>query len=112
VKALLAIICGLLLAGTPYLPAQTAPSAGQPPARTACHCGGRTCCCAQPTSPSPLAPSLPVSTVREIHFPAPVMVAEIATPAEAPATLTAGNSQRPNPTAGAPRFTLFCARLI
>ncbi|MGA3267611.1 MAG: hypothetical protein ABSE16_12390 [Verrucomicrobiota bacterium] len=113
-KLVLAMFCSVLLAGTPFLPAQ-APCAKQPRHTCGCACchGGVMPCCAAKGSPaSPAAPAVPASstTQNQISLLAPAVIAW-ALPAHAIRPLTR-SSASPLLAADAPLFARNCARLI
>jgi len=111
VKTTLAIVCSLLLAWTPIVPAQ-APAAGVGRgAHACCHCGKA--CCAAPSSPDsqpvPAAP-VPASYQSQLSTFAPAALAWSLPDTPAPdfsasvsSLLTASRT---------PLYTRNCARLI
>jgi hypothetical protein len=111
VKTTLAIVCSLLLAWTPIVPAQ-APAAGVARvAHACCHCGKA--CCAAPSSPDsqpvPAAP-VPASYQSQLLTLAPAALAWILPDAPAPDFSTSVSSLL---TANAaPLYARNCARLI
>jgi hypothetical protein len=111
VKTTLAIVCSLLLAGTPFVPAQASAAGGVRVAHACCHCGKA--CCAVPSSPvSQPVPAAPVSASAQnqlLTF-APAALAWILPDAQTPgfstsvALLLTANA--------APLYARNCARLI
>jgi hypothetical protein len=111
VKTTLAIVCSLLLAWTPIVPAQ-APAAGVARvAHACCHCGKA--CCAVPSSPqsqpAPVAP-VPALNQSQLLTLAPDALAWALPDAQAPdfsisfSSLLTANA--------APLYARDCARLI
>jgi hypothetical protein len=112
-KLVWAMVCSLLLAGTPFLPAQTVPSCASSPGRACCHGGGTMSCCrAQPVSgsqPAPAVPS-PAGAQKQLSISAPASVAG-ALP-ENRTGLVSFAFRLPSMLNGAPLYARDCARLI
>jgi len=112
-KAAWAIICSLVLAGTPFLPAQTlAPACAKQPVRACCQHGVEMpCCAAKPASGSQPAPVIPAQSVsqNQIALPAPGVVAW--TLPESPANLFS-SAAVPLTAASPPLYARNCALLL
>jgi hypothetical protein len=113
VKTMWAIICSLVLAGTPFLLAQTPPSSCAKQVRACCRHGGEIPCCKAKSSPDsqskPVVPS-PTSNQSQLSLLASsVLVWTL--PANPSATISS-HSAPSSMTAGAPIYARDCARLI
>jgi hypothetical protein len=114
VKTTWAIICSFVLAGTPFLLAQTPLSAcAKQPVRACCHCGGKMPCCKAKSSPdSQSKPAVPAQTGNQSHlslFAPNVLIWTL------PANLSdsiSSHSTLSSMTASAPIYARNCARLI
>jgi hypothetical protein len=108
-KLTLAIVCSLLLAGTPLVLAQAPAACVVRSAHTACHCGKA--CCAKPAAPAS-APSstIPAAPQNQILAPAPAAVVWLL-PA-APASEIASDFSAPLTANRTPLFARNCAFLI
>jgi hypothetical protein len=108
----LAIVCSFVLAGTPFLPAQT-PSACVKQVRACCQHGGVMPCCKAKSSPdSQSKPAMPPPTGNQNQLsllPSSILVWRL--PAN-PAGLISSRSSQSSVTADAPLYTRDCARLI
>jgi hypothetical protein len=110
-KLVFAMLCCVLLAGTPFVPAP-APSCFKHPAH-ACHCGGIMPCCAASHAPkSPAAPAVPAPSSAQNHLLllAPAIVASLLSHCEVQPISFAAAS--PWTRHGVPLFAWNCARLI
>jgi len=111
-KLALAIIYSFVLAGTPFLPAQT-PSACAGQIRACCQHGVVMPCCAAKSSPdsqpAPAAPA-PAGSQSQLSLLAPAVL--IWTLPATPADSTVSTSTPPPLAAGAPLYARDCARLI
>ncbi|MGA9449891.1 MAG: hypothetical protein WBW41_00955 [Verrucomicrobiia bacterium] len=110
-KTTLAIVCSLLLAGTPIVPAQ-APAAGVVRGAHAC-CLCHKACCAAPASPQPqpvpVTPA-PASSQNPLLLLAPAVLAWTLPDAQAPGFSTSVSSLLA--ANAAPLYARDCARLI
>jgi hypothetical protein len=111
-KTALAIVCCFLLAGAPFLSAQTA-SACVKQNHACCHSGCKMDCCAGKTLPdSQPTPAVPAQTSNQNQFSllAPRALAWVFQNNEThPISFTAVS---PSSVTGAPLYALDCARLI
>jgi hypothetical protein len=111
-KTTWAIICSFVLAGTPFLLAQT-PSSCVKQVRACCQHGGEMACCKESSSPdSQSKPAVPSQTGNQgqLSLLAPNVL--VWTP---PTNLSVTISSRSTPssmTASAPLYARDCARLI
>jgi hypothetical protein len=113
-KTAWAIICCLVLAGTPFLLAQTpSPTCAKQPLPACCRHGVMPCCTTQPASGSQPAPAIPASSkvlTSQLSLLAATLVAW--TLPETSAGPISSASVLPLMTAGVPLFARDCARLI
>jgi hypothetical protein len=111
-KTALAIVCGFLLAGAPFLLAQAAPSCVKQN-QAICHCGGKMSCCAAKSLPdSRPMPAVPVPSSSQNQFSllAPHALAWALLNNEThPISFTVVS---PSLVTGAPLYARDCARLI
>jgi hypothetical protein len=112
-KTVWVIVCSLLLAGNPILPAQAQPTRTECAATKRCCCGDDSSCCAAKNSPESRPDSaVPVAfnfqTEFQILAPSQAAFALIAAPAPTGATAF----PPPTPIHPEPIFELGCARLI
>jgi len=112
VKTTWAIICSLVLAGTPFLLAQT-PTSCVKQVRACCQHGGEMPCCKAKQSPdSQSKPAIPSQTGSQNQLSLLASSALIWTLPANPADLISSHSKPSAMTAGAPLYALDCARLI
>jgi len=112
VKTTWAIICSLVLAGTPFLLAQT-PSACVKQIRACCQRGGEMPCCkAKSTPDSQSKPVVPSQTRNQNQLSLLASSALIWTLPSIPADLISSHSTPSVMTAAAPLYSRDCARLI
>jgi len=115
VKTIWAIVCCLVLAGTPFLRAQVpSPTCAKQPLPACCRHGVMPCCAAQPASGSQSAPEAPVpsSKVQSSQF--SLLAAAFAVwtlPENETGSISSANVP-PLMAAGVPLFARNCARLI
>ncbi|MGO8767112.1 MAG: hypothetical protein ACLQSR_18505 [Limisphaerales bacterium] len=113
-KAALAIICSFVLAGTPFLPAQTPlPQCVKQPVPACCQHGCKMPCCqAKPMSNSQPAPAVPARTASQNQL--SLLAANIAVWGLTDATTSRLPSASPISlvTKGSPLYARNCARLI
>ena len=109
---MLAMVCSLLLMGTPFLPAQM-PSPCAKQVRACCRHGGEMPCCKAKTSPdSQSKPAVPSQTGNQNQLSLPATSSLIWTlPANA-VDLISSHSTPSVMTAGAPLYARDCALLI
>jgi len=111
-KTALAIICSFLLAGTPFLLAQAAPSCVEQN-HACCHSGCKMDCCAAKSLPdSQSVPAVPAPSSSQNQF-------SLLAPHALAWTLLNGETHpisftviSPSSVTGAPLYALDCARLI
>jgi hypothetical protein len=110
-KLTLAIVCSLLLAGTPFVLAQVPAACVARAAHTTCHCGGA--CCGTPASsksqPAPAAPA-PASNQTQLLTLTPAVLVWLL-PA-APASEIASDFSALLTANRTPLYTRNCAFLI
>ena len=112
VKTTWAIICSLVLAGTPFLLAQT-PSSCVKQVRACCQHGGEMPCCKAKSSPdSQSKPAIPTQTGNQNQLSLLASSALIWTLPSDPADSISSHSSPSVMTAGAPLYSRDCARLI
>lgn len=112
VKTTWAIICSLVLAGTPFLLAQT-PSSCAKQVRVCCQHGGEMPCCKVNSSPdSQSRPVVPAQTSNQNQFSLLASTALIWTLPANPIGSISFHSTPSAMTAGAPLYARDCARLI
>jgi hypothetical protein len=114
-KTAWAIICCLVLAGTPFLLAQTpSPACAKQTLPACCRHGVMPCCAAQPASGSQSAPTAPVpsSKVQSSQFSLLAAAFAAWTLPETSASSISSASAPPLMVAGVPLFARDCARLI
>jgi hypothetical protein len=111
-KTTWAIICSLVLAGTPFLSAQT-PESCVKQVRACCQRGVEMPCCKANSSPdSQSKPALPSPTGNQNQLPLLASSALIWTLPANPADSISSHSTPSVMTAGAPLYARDCARLI
>ena len=111
-KTTWAIICSLVLAGTPFLLAQT-PSACVKQVRACCQHGGEMPCCkAKPTPDSQSKPAVPSQTINQNQLSLLAFSALTWTLPANPADSISSHSTPSSLSASAPLYALDCARLI
>ena len=111
-KTTWAIICSLVLAGTPFLLAQT-PSACVKQVRACCQHGGEMPCCkAKSTPDSQSKPAIPSQTGNQNQLSLLASSALIWTLPANPADSISSQSTPSSMKAGAPLYARDCARLI
>ena len=111
-KMMLAMVCSLLLMGTPFLSAQT-PSACVKQVRACCRPGAEMPCCKANSSPdSQSKPAVPSQTGSQNQLSLLASSALIWTLPANPADSISSHSTPSVTTANAPLYTRDCARLI
>jgi hypothetical protein len=115
VKTIWAIVCCLVLAGTPFLLAQTPlPACAKQTVPACCRHSVMPCCAAQPASGSQSAPTAPVPSSKVQSSQLSLLAAAFAvwTLPENEAGSSSSASASPLMAAGVPLFARDCARLI
>lgn len=114
VKTIWAIICSLVLAGTPFLrAAQQMPSPCAKQVRACCQCGGAMSCCKANSSPdSQSKPAVPAQTGNQNQLSLLTFSALIWTLPAHPANSISSLSTTLSMAADTPLFARNCARLI
>jgi hypothetical protein len=111
-KLALAIICSFVLAGTPFLPAQT-PSVCAGQVRACCQHGvTMPCCAAKPSPDSQPAQTVPAPTSSQSQLSLLAPAVLIWTLPVTPANSVVSTSTPPPLAAGAPLYARDCALLI
>jgi hypothetical protein len=111
-KTTLAMVCSLLLMGTPFLMAQT-PSSCVKRVRACCQHGGEMPCCKESSSSdSQSKPVVPAQTGNQSQLSLLASSALIWTLPATPADTISSHSALSSMTASAPLYALDCARLI
>ena len=111
-KTTLAMVCSLLLMGTPFLMAQT-PSSCVKRVRACCQHGGEMPCCKESSSPdSQSKPVVPSQTSNQSQLSLVASNALIWTLPANPANSIAQTSTLSSLAASTPLYALDCARLI
>jgi len=112
VKTTLAIVCSLLLMGTPFLMAQTSSSCVKH-VRACCQHGGEMPCCKAKSAPdSQSKPAVPAQTGNQAQLSLLVPNALIWTLPTNPADTISSHSTLSSMTASAPLYARDCALLI
>jgi len=112
VKAIAAIICGLLLIISQlFSVAATAKAVGHP-AKQCCACGGKMACCSEQSTPAPqpTANTVRVGSENQLSSPVPVVVVWVLATAGTP-SISPTVSLIPH-LGVAPLFARHCSRLI
>jgi hypothetical protein len=111
-KTALAIVCSLLLAGTPFLLAQAVPPCAKQN-HACCHCGGKMSCCAGKSSPdSQPTPAVPAQSSSQNQLLLLIPHASTWTLLNNETHPISFTAASPSSMTSAPLYARDCARLI
>jgi hypothetical protein len=111
-KMALALVCSLMLAWMPAIPAAPASGAARPTRSCCCDCRAMACCAAQPAPETPPVSAAPATSLVQTQLPT---LASSAVTWLLPVTATPAPPLSPASLlslAGVPLFERDCARLI